>query len=386
MASRKGGASAAATASKGVPESGPLARIFGVRHLSPMGAWHLRKFLETVQPTAVLVEGPSDATDNIVHLVHKDTKPPVALLAFTKQRPVRSILFPLAQYSPEWVALTWALKNKRVAKFMDLPSATFLALEKKQSEPAPDGEPTGDEETKVEEQSDTQRYLDDPYEAIAALSGDPDHDTWWEKHFEHSTEENAYRDSIFEFGLGLRQIEYEGARSREETLLREAFMRRTIRQTIEEGHDPEKIVVVCGAFHASVLVGEIPAMTDEEHKKLPRAETNQTLMPYSYLRLSSQSGYGAGNRAPMYFQALWEELQAGSTERLAPRFLIELAEKLRKKGTIRSSAEVIEAVRLANTLAALAGDTSRPTPGICVTQPTRCWVRATRQFSTRFSG
>ena len=35
-----------------VPEAGLLARIFGVRHLSPMGAWHLSRFLESTDPTA----------------------------------------------------------------------------------------------------------------------------------------------------------------------------------------------------------------------------------------------------------------------------------------------------------------------------------------------
>ena len=124
MATRKG-VSAAKSAPE-VPTSGPLCRIFGVRHLSPMGAHHLAKFLDDVDPTAVLVEGPSDATENIVHLADKRTKPSIALLAFTKERPVRSILFPLAEYSPEWVALTWALKKKRVARFIDLPAETFL--------------------------------------------------------------------------------------------------------------------------------------------------------------------------------------------------------------------------------------------------------------------
>src|SRR3954470_9395281 len=131
MATRKSSAAAKgapATAPSKVPSSGPLARIFGVRHLSPMGAYHLARYLDQVDPTAVLVEGPSDATENIVHLVDKRTRPPVAILCFTKERPVRSILFPLAEYSPEWVALTWALRKKRVARFIDLPAETFLAL------------------------------------------------------------------------------------------------------------------------------------------------------------------------------------------------------------------------------------------------------------------
>ena len=84
-----------------------LCRVFGVRHLSPAAAHHLHAVLDEMRPTAVLVEGPADATDQIKHLIHKDTKPPLAILAYTKARPVRTILYPLAEYSPEWVALTW---------------------------------------------------------------------------------------------------------------------------------------------------------------------------------------------------------------------------------------------------------------------------------------
>ena len=352
MASRK---TAAAKAPVEAPASGPLARIFGVRHLSPMGAHHLAKYLDLVDPTAVLVEGPSDATDNIVHLVDKKTKPPIALLCFTKERPVRSILFPLAEYSPEWVALTWALKKKRLARFIDLPAETFLARQAQDEKAEEEGE--GEERA-----TDTQAYLADPYGAIAQLTGEPDHETWWEKHFEHTTSEDAYRQAIFEFGAGLRSVDHEGPRRRRETLLREAFMRRAIRDVLGAGHHPDKVVVVCGAYHAPVLTAEEHALTDAELADLPRAPTVLTLMPYSYFRLSAQSGYGAGNSAPGYFQALWEELSAGaSTERLAPRYLAEVAGRLRKAGNIRSSAEVIEAVRLAVAMAAVRGDAHAPT-------------------------
>src|SRR5205823_2901900 len=108
--------------------SGALAKIFGVRHLSPTGAWHLGNFIEEIDPTAILIEGPSVGSELLKHLAHAKTRPPVALLAFTKERPVRSILYPLAAYSPEWIALTIGLRKKRLVRFIDLPAATFLAL------------------------------------------------------------------------------------------------------------------------------------------------------------------------------------------------------------------------------------------------------------------
>lgn len=362
--------STTSAATNSAPETGPLAHIFGVRHLSPMGAWHLERFLEKIDPTAVLVEGPADATDEIQYLSDERTKPPVALLSFTQQRPVRSVLYPLAAYSPEWIALRWALQKNRLARFIDLPSEVYLGQRLSEDEgcshEAPANAPADDETTEDSdeaEESDTQRYLGDPYTAIAELSGEADHDAWWERHFEHSTEPDAYRLAIFEFGKQLRALEYESDARRAHTLVREAYMRRKIRQTIAEGHDPQRIVVVCGAFHAPVLNAEDPAMSDEDVAKLPRAPVTRTLMPYSYFRLSSQSGYGAGNKAPAYFQALYDEAkQNGSTSGMGKWLLTELAGRLRKAGMVRSTADVIEAVRLANGVAVLR-DSHSPTLG-----------------------
>jgi hypothetical protein len=340
-------------------ESKPLARIYGVRHLSPGAAAHLKEILQVMKPTAVLVEGPSDATDLLKHLVHKDTRPPVALLAYTRQRPVRSILYPMASYSPEWVAITWGIRNNADTRLIDLPASVFLQLHEPDEEhahPAPEAAPP----TPPAEPPDTRRrasehtlaYLDDPWEAIAKLSGDPDHETWWERHFEHTQEPAAYVRQIHEFGKGLRALRE--LNKDDENLIREAYMRRCIREVLAKGHKPENVLVVCGAFHSSALVEGLPTMTDQEVKKLPRVDCSLTLMPYSYYRLSSQSGYGAGNHAPAYYQKLFHEREAGAAENLSAQFLTQVCHLLRKAGQVRSAAEVIEAVRLARTLAALA--------------------------------
>jgi hypothetical protein len=330
----------------------PLCRIFGVRHLSPAAAHHLHTVLDDPRPTAVLVEGPADATDQIKHLVHKDTRPPLALLASTRQRPVRSILYPLASYSPEWAALTWGVRNKADVRFIDLPAAVFLQMhhtDKEVEAAAPDA-PPADKRPQASEH--TLAYLDDPWDAIAQLSGDPDQETWWERHFEHTIEPAAYARQILEFGRGLRGLRH--LDEKDENLVREAFMRRCIREVLAKGHKPDRVLVVCGAFHAPALIEDLPAMTDKEVKALPAVECSLTLMPYSYFRLSSQSGYGAGNHAPAYYQRLFEARCAGAADGLSATFLSELCHAMRRAGQARSAAEVIEAVRLAGTLAALA--------------------------------
>ena len=116
---------------------------------------------------------------------------------------------------------------------------------------------------------------------------------------------------------------------------------------------PEQVVAVVGAFHAPVLGPDLPAMTDDELARLRRRSSKLTLMPYSYFKLSSQSGYGAGNHAPAYFELVWDQLNAGGLDELPHHYLSEVVRHMRGAGTHRSTAEVIEGVRLARTLAAL---------------------------------
>ncbi|MBY0263417.1 MAG: hypothetical protein K2Q20_13805, partial [Phycisphaerales bacterium] len=144
-------------------------------------------------------------------------------------------------------------------------------------------------------------------------------------------------------------------RWRAENLVREAFMRRKVEAAIAAGTAPERIVAVVGAFHAPVLTGEHPAMTEAELASHRRRASKFTLMPYSYFKLSTQSGYGAGNHAPAYFELLWEALARNDLPDLSSRYLSMVARNLRESGTHRSTAEVIEGVRLATTLAALKG-------------------------------
>ena len=103
--------------------------VFGVRHLSPGGAWHLRATLDAVRPKVVLIEGLTDADALIPDLTRSGTRPPVAILAYTDSVPVRTLVYPMATYSPEYQALVWARENKARVEFIDLPSDVFLGLQ-----------------------------------------------------------------------------------------------------------------------------------------------------------------------------------------------------------------------------------------------------------------
>src|SRR6266566_2005051 len=113
--------------------SAPAPHIFGVRHLSPAAAWHLRQLLDRVRPKLVLIEGSDDADELIPHIISPKSKLPIAILAYTADAPVRTFVYPLATYSPEYQALVWCHANKAKARFMDLPASVFLGLQ----DPAP---------------------------------------------------------------------------------------------------------------------------------------------------------------------------------------------------------------------------------------------------------
>lgn len=316
---------------------GPV--LFGVRHLSPAAAFQLRQALDAAAPALVLVEGPSDLNDQMKWLCHPDTRFPAAILAYTQTPPVRTILYPFAVYSPEIQAILWAHEHGVECRFMDLPSGVFLALETK--------EPVSDTPEQEEQTVNTESI----YHRLETLTGE-EHDTFWERNFEQL--EGQYQAAANTFGRMLREASLDDACHTAETLVREAYMKRVIHQAVESGIPAEKIFCVCGAFHVAGLEENQP-MTDEEEKSLPRADSTATLMPYSYYRLSSRSGYGAGNKAPAYFEILWEAMHDEGLQKAPYLYLTRLAAAHRKAGNLVSSAEIIEAVRLADTLASLRG-------------------------------
>ena len=330
--------------------------FFGIRHLSPAGAFHLRQFLTDHQPKLVLIEGPEDFGDQLDYLVHTETQPPIAILAYTQEAPVRSLLYPFADYSPEYQAILWCHEKNVPCRFIDLPSAVFLAL--------------AEEEQTLPQEGEEARF--DVYAALDAQTGEDSHETFWERTLEHAATAEAYRQGALAFGHELRALNRQDNRQQTETLLRESFMSRRIADAIAAGTAPEDIVVVTGAYHVDGLEQALAEktdaapliMTDAELAALPRLTANHTLMPYSFYRLSSRSGYGAGNQAPAYYGLLWEALRAGEPLQTAYSYLSRIARFQREQGTPVSTAEVIEAVRLAISLSELRSGQAHALPAL----------------------
>ena len=307
-----------------------MAEYFGVRHLSPACAYYVTEFLDRVNPQVVLIEGPSDLNELIVPLCGIDTSLPAAILAYTENAPVKTVLWPFAEFSPEYQAMKWAVTHGAEVKFCDLPSTCLLAEAEKEEA---DGEENVPRRISV-------------YEQLEKVTG-TDNDTFWEYSFEQCTDYDDFTAAVSEYGKNLREhSENDGHNA-----LREAFMRKVIAE-----HEGKVTAVITGAFHTHGIK-DVP-FTDDDKKlvsKLPEAKVKATLMPYSYFRLSARSGYGAGSKAPAYFELLWKNRLSGALGNSAAEYLSKIALYQRENGYAASTAEVIEAKRLSDTLASMRG-------------------------------
>lgn len=309
-------------------------KTFGIRHFSPAGAYFVRQFLDKIKPDLVLIEGPADFDFLIDDIVSKKLVPPFAIMAYTKEAPIDTILYPFAEYSPEYQAILWARENNKECRFFDLESDIMLGFGRTDDD-------TKDEET-ISKESEKNK-------------SDVDMEGFWERNLEQSENMDAYRAGSALFGESLRKDTKSDDKSFARDIIRESFMKRKINEYIKKGFDTEKIVAITGAFHTSAIENLEGAMSDKEYKGLERRESNITLMPYSYYRLSKRTGYGAGNAAPAYYELLWQGFLSGDITLHERKYLSSLAKYMREHGGIVSSAQVIEATRLARELAVIRG-------------------------------
>ncbi|MGI3228018.1 DUF5682 family protein [Streptomyces sp. GTA36] len=337
--------------------TGPL--LLGVRHHGPGSARAVRAALEAAGPRTVLIEGPPEADALIALAADEDMRPPVALLAHVVDEPGRSAFWPLAEFSPEWVAIRWALEHGVPARFIDLPATHTLAWgreerEDQEQEPSEKGEPGG----LPSEPAEAVRI--DPLAVLAETAGYDDAERWWEDVIEHRGARDGDAFAPFEvLGEAMGALrEAFGTGGHERDLVREAYMRLQVRAAQREFGDD--VAVVCGAWHVPALRQRTTVAADRALLKgLPKAKADMTWVPWTHRRLSRMSGYGAGIDSPGWYGHLF-----GAADRPIERWMTKVARLLRDEDRPVSSAHVIEAVRLADTLAAMRG---RPLPGLTET-------------------
>lgn len=360
------------------PDAPPV-RVFGIRHHGPGSARALARALDAYAPTMVLIEGPADA-DRLVSWVGRGLVPPVALLAWDLAEPARSAFWPLAVFSPEWQALTWATEHGAEVAFMDLPSTLVLAPDPNAEDAIPNPDPAAllpDSPDATAEPSDKEvadtdaddpddagrndtREQDaprsprvDPIATLAKVAGYSDPEAWWEDAVELR---GAGADPFDAITDAMAELRASAGETDPTTLAREAHMRQKLRAAKRAGHP--RIAVVCGAWHAPALAGKLPAASADAAalRGLPKTKTDVTWVPWTHGRLAFASGYGAGVSSPGWYHHLFT-----TAEEPIARWLAHVARVLRAHDLPVSTAHVIEATRLAEALGALRG---RPLPGL----------------------
>jgi Family of unknown function (DUF5682) len=324
-------------------------RVFGIRHHGPGSARSLRAALDDFRPDAVLIEGPSDATGVLELAADPDMRPPVALLAYAKAEPARSIFWPLASFSPEWQALTWALAAGVPVRLVDLPAAHLLARSRPRDATAPS--PPG---TPFDPGAEPFEPGTDPLDRLARAGGYDDTERWWEDLVEHDLDAAGPFPAIAEAMAALRAEAPSQGRHEER---REAAMRQGIRRAGNQG--AQRVAMVCGAWHAPALADLAGRAAEDAAllKGLPRVPASTTWVPWTHGRLRLASGYGAGVESPGWYHHLFTTPDRA----VVVRWLARVGRLLRDEGLAASTASVVEAVCLAETLAALRG---RPLAGL----------------------
>ncbi|MFF0723474.1 DUF5682 family protein [Streptomyces sp. NPDC004134] len=390
--------------------------LLGVRHHGPGSARGVAAALDAYRPRVVLIEGPPEA-DVIVGLAgDEEMRPPVALLAHAVDEPARAGFWPLAHFSPEWVAIRWALRHGVPVRFIDLPATHTLAMAGAgQLAPGGPGPGEGQEEGRSGDGDgaggtggegaglNPEALRIDPLAVLAEAAGYDDPERWWEDAIEHrmphpgaeAGERGGRAVTAAEAGdpaapdadgsaaadlrgpdaaaaggggvaatfaaLGeamgaLRERYGDGGHDRD--LVREAHMRLRLREARREFDG--RVAVVCGAWHVPALRARTTVTADRRLLKgLPKVKTEVAWVPWTHRRLARQSGYGAGIDSPGWYAHLFEV-----PDRPIERWLIKVAGLLRAEGRTVSSAHVIEAVRLATALATMRG---RPLAGLAET-------------------
>jgi hypothetical protein len=313
-------------------------QLYGIRHHGPGSARALIGALDEQRPDVVLIEGPPEADELLGWVADDGLEPPVALLGYATDDPRKAAYWPFAVFSPEWQAMRWAVRRGVPVRFLDLPWALQVDARFERSPLRPV----------------------DPIGELAAAAGYDDSERWWEDVVEHRDLPAfaAIADAMAEIRAG--------APEEPRDQLREAYMRGVLRKARKEHDD---IAVVCGAWHVPALTAPVPASHDTALLKgRKKTKVTFTWVPWTYGRLASWTGYGAGVRSPGWYHHLFSSGEDGRGDPVA-RWLVAAAGVLREEGVPTSPAHVIEAARLTEALATLR---DRPLAGLSeLTEATR---------------
>lgn len=307
-------------------------RVVGVRHHSPACARLVADTIAKVRPRYVLIEGPADMNGRMEEL-YLSHQLPIAVFSFhTAAGQTQASWSPFCAHSPEWIALEKAREVGAEARFIDLPAwaPAFRDIQNRYS--------------------DRHERRSRIVQTLCRRFGVSDMDALWDHMFEQPMPVATLSERLETYFAETRASEPGDERDGP----REAFMARAIAWAMTQGGD---VVVVCGGYHKPELErlaprveptwAEMPAVEDG-------ARVGSYLVPYSFHRLDSFTGYESGMPSPAYQAAVF----AASAEEAAETFLVRTVERLRQKKQPVSPADVIAIGSMAEGLRRLRGHVS----------------------------
>ena len=243
--------------------------------------------------------------------------------------------------SPEWVAMQYATERGIPVRFIDKPIGLLFGEKEAAAET-----PTPTEHTPLHP------ARRDPIGYAAKAAGYTDSERWWENLVETHENPTDIFDAVMEMMRYLRtEAAADGSDDPIDERRREAAMRNGIRTAQKEMYG--SIAVVCGAWHAPVLqdVATVKAAADNALLKgIKKVPTAASWIQWTYGRIAANSGYGAGIYSPAWYRFLYDH-----PENPTAYWMATAATLLRREGLDASAANVVEATRLANTLATMRG-------------------------------
>lgn len=318
-------------------------KLFGIRHHGPGSSKSLIKALNAYQPDVILIEGAEELSALLPYVAEEGLVPPVAALIYNPKNLQQAVYYPFTAFSPEWQTFLFAHKNAVPVVQMDLSQSLRLGL---------DGVPEKIAALKAlegESEKEVEAIVKDPLGYLASLAGYTDSERWWEAMFEQGEGNEAVFEVILDLMKTLR--DEVGNKGQAYNLIREAYMRKTLRKAVKDGY--ERIAVVCGAWHAPVLEDLSAYKVKDDNallKGIPKVKTKATWIPWTYDRIATSSGYGAGIVSPA-----WYELLFYNRDNATISWMAKVSQLFKEEDLETSSAHAIEGVRLAETLAALRG-------------------------------
>jgi hypothetical protein len=344
-----------------IAEDNPLL-LFPVRHHSPVCSYQLIRTMELYRPDIVLIEGPSDACGLIPVLTHEETRLPVAIYYFYKDRKKLvnedgedyKCYYPFLYSSPEYNALAEAKKLGIKAMFIDLPYSEIMINTAEQSGLRRSGRQNYADDTRL-----TQGEM---YRALCDKTSVRSFDEFWEKYFEIGgltlTPEEFLRQMHTYCCLTRENSDPAGSET-DGTLIRERFMASRI---IEEMKTNKRVLVVTGGFHSPGLLKLIRSGNAAPPKlhSIPADLRGAYPAAYSYESADALHGYASGMEHPYFYDSVFRRIIAhgspeGAYDEVTLDFLMQTARECADKDLPAAMPDVTAALSLMKGLAALRG-------------------------------